>query len=147
VPQRRLHALSLVAVVVLAASCGSADDGNEGKQAAMTVQIEMVDVAFKPTSVQVTRGETVKFVFTNNGSGPHDAFIGDTAAQAEHEESMREAGDSGHGGHGAATDAITVQPGQTGELTHTFKDTGKVEIGCHQPGHYAAGMRIAVTVA
>jgi uncharacterized cupredoxin-like copper-binding protein len=48
---------------------------------------------------------------------------------------------------GGATDGITVDPGKTGELTHTFDRTGTVEIGCHQPGHYAAGMKLAVTVA
>jgi len=53
-------------------------------------------------------------------------------------------GEGDHGGDDA--DAIVVEPGETGTLTHTFDDAGTVEIGCHQPGHYGAGMKIAVTV-
>lgn len=52
----------------------------------------------------------------------------------------------GHGG-GSDADAITVEPGDTGELTHTFDESGEFEIGCHEPGHYEAGMKIDVTVA
>ena len=63
---------------------------------------------------------------------------------------MREAtdGDAHGGGHGdEESDAVTVEPGDGGELIHTFDDAGTVEIGCHQPGHYDAGMKIAVDVA
>lgn len=59
---------------------------------------------------------------------------------------MRDRGET-HGGHGdAATDAITVERGDTGELAHTFRDPGTFEIGCHQEGRYAAGMKVTVEV-
>lgn len=45
------------------------------------------------------------------------------------------------------SDAITLGPGKTGELTYSFERAGTVEVGCHQPGHYAAGMRVSETVA
>jgi uncharacterized cupredoxin-like copper-binding protein len=48
------------------------------------------------------------------------------------------------GGHGDA--GIKVEPGKTGELTHTFRKGESVVIGCHEPGHYAAGMKLAVAV-
>jgi uncharacterized cupredoxin-like copper-binding protein len=40
-----------------------------------------------------------------------------------------------------------VAPGDTGELTYTFDEAGPLEVGCHEPGHYDAGMKIAVNVA
>lgn len=43
-------------------------------------------------------------------------------------------------------DGITLEPGESGELTHTFDEAGTIEIGCHQPGHYDAGMRANITV-
>ena len=103
---------------------------------------------FEPDAMTVARGETVRFVFTNRGQVTHDAFIGDADAQAEHEAEMRERDDDPHGGHGDgdAADAITVDKGDEGELTHTFADAGEVEIGCHQPGHYEAGMKVTVQV-
>ena len=92
-------------------------------------------------TIAVAAGETVTFSFTNDGSVVHDAFVGDRHAQADHEEDM-----AGGGHHGDDGDAVTVDPGDTETLTHTFDEPGLVEIGCHQPGHYASGMKVDVTV-
>ncbi len=63
---------------------------------------------------------------------------------------MREAEDDANGmdamGTEAEGDGITVDPDESGELTYTFDQLGTIEIGCHQPGHYDAGMRVTVTV-
>lgn len=40
-----------------------------------------------------------------------------------------------------------MEPGKSGELRHTFDDAGPLVIGCHEPGHYAVGMRVTLTVA
>ena len=135
-------------LALLATACGggghgehSSAGGDEG--ATRTVRITMKDIAFTPRSVQVAKGETVRFVFTNTGKLAHDAFVGDEAAQADHEQEMR----SGDGDHGHGEEAVTVEPGGTAELEHTFTDAGAVLIGCHQAGHYDAGMKVAVTVS
>lgn len=118
-------------------------------QSERTVEVEMTDNAFEPTSLEVQEGETVKFVFDNTGEVAHDAYIGDAEAQADHEDEMREAemGEDDGMGHGGDGEAITVEPGDTGELVHTFDEAGTIEIGCHEAGHYAAGMKIDVTVS
>ena len=110
-----------------------------------TVDVTMRDISYDPAAVTVKAGETVKFVFHNEGKIRHDAFLGDEAAQADHEEEMRKEGSGGMDGH-HGDDAITVDPGETGSLTHTFKAGDALIIGCHEPGHYATGMKIAVTV-
>jgi uncharacterized cupredoxin-like copper-binding protein len=157
--------------VVLLAACGGDDpdpvsglaSGTAGDSG--TIEIEMVDIAFQPDEIEVAQGETVRLVFTNSGEVVHDAFIGDAAAQAEHEREMREAGDEGHDGMDEIDDTettgsegtnhadtegddegITVQPGDAGEMVHTFDEPGELEIGCHEPGHYDAGMIVHVTV-
>ena len=141
---RRLLFLLLPALVVLA-GCGSGDgssDAGAGQGADRTVDVEMRDIAYSPTSVDVRVGETVRFNFKNTGQVEHDAFIGDTAAQDAHEKEMREAHD-----HGKTANALSVKPGKSGSLTHTFDRPGQVIIGCHEPGHYIGGMRITVNVA
>jgi uncharacterized cupredoxin-like copper-binding protein len=110
-----------------------------------SVDITMIDLAYQPAALTVHRGDRVEFVFHNMGKIPHDAFIGDTAAQSNHEQEMRAASKGGH--MSSDPHEITVDPGQTGRLTYTFDDPAILEIGCHQPGHYAAGMRMTVTVA
>ncbi|MDQ3945066.1 MAG: hypothetical protein M3357_07960, partial [Actinomycetota bacterium] len=127
-------------------ACGG-DGGDKQTETApsRTVDVDMVDNAFRPATLTAAPGERIRFVFRNNGKAVHDAFIGDAAAQAEHEKEMREAdGDAHGGGHDVDGDALTVDPGKSGELTYTFEGTGTVEIGCHQPGHYAAGMKLAM---
>jgi uncharacterized cupredoxin-like copper-binding protein len=112
--------------------------------ATRTVNVQMSDLAFTPGNIEVRAGETVKFVFTNKGLVDHDAFIGDTAAQSTHGMNM---GATGTAGHDMANDGgITVKPGKAGEVTMTFNKSGGLEIGCHEPGHYEAGMKAMVTV-
>lgn len=152
----RSHARTLTAVTLAlalgAAACGSTDDTTDAESggtsggAARTVEVEMRDNTYSPDRVSVEAGETVRFVITNNGEATHDAFVGDAAAQDDHEAEM---GDEmgGHGMSGGDGDeGVTVEPGDTRELTHTFESGDELLIGCHEPGHYKAGMRITVEV-
>lgn len=139
--------LGLVAAAVLLGGCGGGG-GHEShsSSADRVVNVTMRDIAFDPAAVEVKAGETVRFVFHNEGQIRHDAFIGDEAAQAEHEKEMREAGSNGKDGHDGGH-GITVEPGDIGSLTHTFEAGDVLIIGCHEVGHYAAGMKVAVTVS
>ena len=146
-PLIRRLALGLAIALALVACAGGAEQSAEqpGGEDIRTIDVRMVDIAYEPASIDVAEGETVRLRFTNDGELPHDAFIGDEAAQAAHEAEMAA---EDHGGHGEGdTDAITVQPGSTGELVHTFTAGEEVRIGCHQPGHYEAGMVLDVTVS
>jgi uncharacterized cupredoxin-like copper-binding protein len=136
-------------LAVAAAACSSDDStsagGTTGESADRTIEIEMQDNKYVPDSVSVEAGETIRFVFTNDGDATHDAFIGDEAAQMDHEDEMN--GGMAEHGMGADSDAITVKPGDTGELTHTFTDGDTVLIACHEPGHFDAGMRLNIVIS
>lgn len=146
--QRRASVLASVigSLALLAVGCGGSDDGGSGgsasggnASAARTIDVEMKDIAYAPTSVDVKAGEKVTFNFRNTGAIAHDAFIGDEAAQAKHEKDMK-------GMDQDSKNAVTVDPGKTGSLTYTFDKAGSILVGCHQPGHYAAGMKIQVNI-
>ena len=49
--------------------------------------------------------------------------------------------------HGGDSEVLTVEPGDTGELSYTFDEAGPVQIGCHEPGHFEAGMVLDVEVS
>jgi uncharacterized cupredoxin-like copper-binding protein len=143
--------LGIAAAVMLAgAGCGgggSHEGMSHGSEAGSglatrTVDVTMRDVMFDPPAVTVKDGETVTIVFHNEGKIRHDAFLGDESAQAEHEKKM--AGGGMGGQHD--DDAISVEPGTAGSLTHTYKAGDMLLIGCHEPGHYAAGMKITIAV-
>jgi uncharacterized cupredoxin-like copper-binding protein len=146
--QLRLAALAGLSIVGLAA-CGDSTGGDAADAATRTIDIEMVDTAYEPTELAVDKGETVRFVFTNDGELDHEAFLGTASEQREHGEDM--AGKNDGGGHhtGGEDDetSVTVEPSDRGELTTKFSAGGRYEIGCHEPGHYEAGMRLTVTVS
>jgi len=131
--------LLLAAATIGLAACADDDEPAAAGDVDRTIEIDMVDIAFEPAEVEVSAGETIRFVFTNKGEVAHDAFIGDADAQDDHATDMADDHGGGHGDDG--DDGVTVDPGETGELTHTFTaDDDRLLIGCHQPGHYDAGM-------
>ena len=103
----------------------------------------MRDIEFSPTTVDVEEGETIRFLFRNTGEVAHEAYIGDAAAQEDHADEMESMGGMDHGGD---SEVLTVEPGDTGELSYTFDEAGPVQIGCHEPGHFDAGMVLDVEV-
>lgn len=146
-------------------STGALADGDQ-------VDVDMANLAFDPPEFTVESGATVTFVFHNTDSIDHEALIGDQAAQDAHEAEMTSGGgmDSGSGTDTTATtdtagttdttdmggmkaaatgpsDAISVAPGETGEITYTFTEAGTLLLGCHQPGHFDGGMKATITVA
>lgn len=124
-----------------------ADFGEPGKAADADRVIEIAtddSLKFSPTSTSVKLGETITFRVTG-AKAEHDFTIGDEAAQTEHGDAMKD------GGHNMSmndeANAIAVPPGEVVELTWIFSKAGSFRYGCHQPGHYEAGMFGTITVA
>jgi uncharacterized cupredoxin-like copper-binding protein len=90
---------------------------------------------FEPGAIEVAAGEQVTFVVKNAGVIPHEFFVGDRSQQEDHAAEMAEAGSSHH-----HDDALRLEAGETGRMTLTFDEAGSLLIGCHEPGHYQAGM-------
>src|SRR2546423_3996742 len=143
----RHSVLGLVAAAVVVGGCGGGSHHTPSHDSAgavaRTVDVEMRDIAYAPTTVAVQAGETVKFVFHNKGQIVHDAFLGDEAAQADHEKEMRGGGSGDMNMHGGG-DGIKVEPGKTGELTHTFKAGEALVIGWPEGGHYPGRIKLAL---
>ena len=154
--RRALAALLPLAALALIVSGCSSDEGSKANGKVVTVT--MTDNAFSPSTLDVKKGETVSFRFKNDGKVVHEAIIGDDAAQLAHEKEMMAeadsdsapASDADHmaGAHdkGMASEEVRVDPGKTADLEHTFSKSGTQIIGCHEPGHYKAGMKATVTV-
>jgi uncharacterized cupredoxin-like copper-binding protein len=150
---RSLLAFIVIGSVALAA-CSSHSTGSTAVKSDRTVDVTMVDSAFQPDSIKVSRGETVTFRFLNNGILPHEAVIGDDAAQQRHHDEMTmnsgkatpQTTDGMAHGSGGNSDEITVEAGKTGELTHSFERSGTLIIGCHQPDHWEAGMKVTINI-
>lgn len=112
-----------------------------------SIEVRMDDqMRFTPSSLEVQAGETVRFVVHNAGSMAHEMVLGSEADIRQHAQAMQQGADhsSAHAqGMGAA---ISVAPGQTGELVVRFAEARRLQIACLIPGHYEAGMRGTLTV-
>jgi len=107
-----------------------------------TLYIEAYDtMRYSLDSLAVTPGETVRFIVTNKGTLPHEFSVGTPDAQVAHAAQMAQA--YPEHGHGAAID---LRPGETKEMLWTFADPSSAQIACHYPGHFEAGMKVAVKV-
>jgi uncharacterized cupredoxin-like copper-binding protein len=134
--------------LAIATPAHAADPHPEGAAApARRINVAMEDHKFSPNVFDVRVGDTVTFVFTNFGKAVHDAFIGDKAAQEQHEKEMRATPEGHKHGHDHAHEGgIAVPPGESRTLRYSFDKAGTLEIGCHQPGHYDAEMMAVVNV-
>lgn len=158
-----------IAIALLAAACGSDppdltvpvsgqnDNGVDGHatsgfgepaDAAASDRVIDIDAhddfSFDPTAIEVKVGETVTFRVTNVGKLPHDFTLGDSDTQDDHDAEMAA---MPMGDMGADEDnAVTLPVGATKDLTWTFTEAGETLMGCHIPGHYAAGMRGTITI-
>lgn len=139
-PHRRLF---IVGFAVLLAACAPSGGGaSPTDQGPRTIQVRMSDdLRFEPAQLTVQAGETVRFEVTNAGAVVHEFLIGDEAAQDGFEMDM-----SG-GGMQEDTDAgVSVEPDGTETFEFTFEEAGQLLAGCHEPGHYAGGMKATITV-
>jgi len=108
-----------------------------------TVAIEMNDtMRFSPATLEVTRGETVRFVVRNLGKVPHELVLGTEASLKDHAAMMKQHPGMAHDEPGM----IHVAPGAAGEIVWRFNRPGDFRFGCLVPGHYEAGMAGRVIV-
>jgi uncharacterized cupredoxin-like copper-binding protein len=120
-------------------------DPMEASDASRVIEITARDdFTFRPSGAVVERGETVTFRVTNDGAIPHDFVLGDALMQDEHEAEMAEMG-SGTAMHDEPN-AFVLEPGETKDMTWHMTEGGEILFGCHQTGHYAAGMKGTVVI-
>jgi uncharacterized cupredoxin-like copper-binding protein len=106
------------------------------------VAVTMTDaMRFAPDPITVKAGVPITFMVKNAGLTVHEFVVGTESEQADHAAEMA-MGDMGHG----HDNAISVQPGKKGTLTMTFTKAGDILVGCHEPGHYDAGMKATLSV-
>jgi uncharacterized cupredoxin-like copper-binding protein len=154
-------------LVGTAAACGSGSGFADGSQ---VVVLHMANMSFKPSLVSVHVGDTVTFRFVNDDTIVHEAVVGDDARQRAHAAMMGAMAPASTGAPSSTTtstvapahgmsraaykhpgmndpNAVSVAPGQTGDVVITFGKVAQWLIGCHEPGHYEAGMSAVIDIA
>lgn len=152
-PMLRMLRAGLPAMALLAAAAASAHDshkaapaGEPGKAAAVSREIAVAmadEMRFLPSQIMVRPGETVRFKVRNDDAIPHEFMLGEIAALQQHAHQMQSHPDMQHD----EPNAITLQPGETGELVWHFIHAGSVDFACLIPGHFEAGMKGSIEVS
>lgn len=106
--------------------------------ASRIVHVDMLDTmrfAFDEP-LELKRGEVVRFIVTNRGQVRHEFSIGSRDEQESHRAMMKKMPNMVHDD----PNTVTVDPGQTRELTWRFGGDQPVVFACNIPGHAEAGM-------
>jgi len=115
----------------------------DAAQVTRTVRVSMSDaMRFAPARIEVRQGETIRFRVENRGRLRHEMVLGTLAELKAHAELMARFPHMEHDD----PNAVTVEPGQTGELIWQFTHPGTFHFACLVPGHFEAGMRGAIIV-
>ncbi|SDX70178.1 cupredoxin domain-containing protein [Roseicitreum antarcticum] len=111
--------------------------------ATRTIDVSMIEtddgrMLFEPGLIEVQPGETVRFAISNDGMIEHEFIFNTTAEIMAHKDDMMS--EAAHDMPHDTDNAITLQPGESGELAWTFASAGEFRFACLIPGHYEAGM-------
>ena len=143
---KRIFTTLAVLAIVLAACGESAGTVDSPRR----VEVDASEFAFDPEAIDITGGETVEFVITNNGAVTHEFVVTsqteiDEHLEAGHEEGHEEPAGEMTGDEMAAMEGgmieVEVEVGETKTLMVTFDDTDELaRFVCLIEGHYEAGM-------
>ena len=143
-------ALSVGALAVLAGACGGERAATGGDRdlldatPAEVVVLDMRDISFDRTELQMPVGEVVAITLHNSGSLVHDLTLESPetrfAFRVLEGEPIRQEAPSRSSAH------VTVRAGGTTELRVEVGEPGSYEYYCAVPGHRAAGMRGTLVV-
>ena len=135
--------LGVAALAVLALALSACAQGQP--TSAEVVQVRMFDdMRYDPPRFDFAAGHTVTFQVANEGDVRHEFYVGDIASHEQHAADIRQGAHESDVHDNPA--AVAVEPGETGTLTYTFDEAGELLVGCHEPGHYEAGMVAPITV-
>ncbi|MBR1276960.1 cupredoxin domain-containing protein [Bradyrhizobium sp. AUGA SZCCT0283] len=148
--------LALTALVALAAPANSHDKHAHGthsatysagepgnpKQPSRTIEVEMSEMEYKPSRIEVKRGEQIRFVIRNAGKEDHEFLLATTEENLKHAEDMKKHPHMEHDD----PNGVRLKPSKSAEIVWKFTKAGTFEYSCLIPDHRDYGMIGRVTV-
>ncbi|MBL4757818.1 MAG: cupredoxin family protein [Rhizobiales bacterium] len=101
------------------------------------------DMIFEPSSIEIHKNETIRFVVANAGDLTHEFVLDNHDGVIEHKALMERFPEMEHDD----PNSVRLESGQSSELFWHFTNAGSFEFACLIPGHYAAGMKGDIAVS
>ena len=124
----------------------SAGEPGDPKKPFRTVQVSMHEgdgtMGYTPKTLEVKRGEQIKFVISNDGALAHEFVLADEKDNLKHAVLMQKFPDMQHDD----PNGKSLEPAAKNEILWRFSKRGTFEYSCLIPGHREAGMTGKITV-
>jgi uncharacterized cupredoxin-like copper-binding protein len=117
------------------------EPGNPAKPA-RTIEIELSEMSYEPSKIDVKRGEQIRFVLRNVGKEDHEFLLATTRENLAHAEVMKKHPHMEHDD----PNGVRLAPNKTAEIVWKFTKAGTFEFSCLIPDHRDYGMVGHVTV-
>lgn len=139
----KLGRFYLSAILLMALAACSSASAKQDPNVPVTVKITADEFSFKSSLTTFTVGQKYHFEVINKGNIPHEIMLIQPIQPGMMD---MEAMDKLALAHITDED---LKAGTTKTMDYTFTKedaAGKLEFACHVPGHYEAGMKLAITV-
>jgi uncharacterized cupredoxin-like copper-binding protein len=120
----------------------SAGEPGNPKKPSRTIEVEMSEMAFTPSRIEVKRGEQIRFVIKNAGREDHEFLLASTEENLKHAEIMKQHPHMEHDD----PNGVRLAPKQSAEIVWKFTKPGTFEYACLIPDHRDYGMVGRITV-
>ena len=135
--------------------------GMKGKasEVTQTITVNMYDNYYEPKTINVKKGETVRFIVENKGVLVHEFNIATMKMHKKHgpemldmmkngillpnkinKEKMKQMAKMNHKMAHSHSNSVLLEPKQKAELIWKFTSNAELFGGCNVPGHLEAGM-------
>ena len=120
----------------------AAGEPGDAKKPSRTIEVEMSEMVFSPSRIEVKRGEQIRFVIRNAGTEDHEFLLATTEENLKHAEVMKKHPHMEHDD----PNGVRLAPKKTAEILWKFTKAGTFEYSCLIPDHRDYGMIGRVTV-
>jgi len=130
--------LSFVTVAAAHEQHGGYSAGEPGnpKRPAREIVVEMSEMDYSPSVIEVKRGEQIRFIIRNLGTEDHEFLLATTAENLQHGEAMKKHTGMEHDD----PNGVRLAPKKSGEILWKFSKAGTFEYSCLIPNHREYGM-------
>ena len=120
----------------------SAGEPGNPKKPSRTITVDLSEMEFTPSRIEVKRGEQIHFVIHNVGTEDHEFLLATTEENLKHADLMKKYPHMEHND----PNGVRVAPKKSAEILWKFTKVGSFEYSCLIPDHRDYGMIGHVTV-
>ena len=114
----------------------SAGEPGNPKKPTREIVVEMSEMDYSPSRIEVKRGEQIRFVIRNVGTEDHEFLLATTAENLRHGEMMKKHPHMAHN----EPNGVRLAPKKSGEILWKFSKPGTFDYSCLIPTHREYGM-------